>query len=88
MNISTIDSLLNDSTWSTTDNNLIYKFSNGKDLWINGNNHLKYSLKRKNKKVQIRLDNEKEYFVEFIDDFTLYFYNEKERIVIMPESNF
>ena len=45
-------------------------------------------LKRKNKKVQIRLDNEKEYFVEFIDDFTLYFYNEKERIVIMPESNF
>ena len=85
MKISIIHSLINNSTWNTAENNLIYKFENGKDLWINGNNHMEYSLKWKKNKVQIQLENDKKYFVEFVNDFTLNFYNDSERIVIRPE---
>ena len=56
-----------------------------RDLWINGNNHLTYALNIASGKVKIKLNNFEYYYVEYVNDFTLYLYNEKEKIRIMPE---
>ena len=83
--VDVINSMLNDSTWADKTKNQVYKFENGRDLWINGINHLTYVLNFTSGKVKIKLNNFDYYYVEYVNDFTLYLYNEKEKIRIMPE---
>ena len=80
-----INSMLNDSTWTDLTKNQVYKFENGRDLWINGNNHLTYALNSSSGKVKIKLNNFEYYYVEYVNDFTLFLYNEKEKFRLMPE---
>ncbi len=87
MNIEIINSLINDSTWSTIDNKAVYKFVNGKDVYINGNTHCNYFINYKDNRIVIVLGIAKKYYVNYINDFTLELYNDKEKFKIMPESS-
>jgi hypothetical protein len=87
MDIETINCLINDSTWSTLDNAAVYKFVNGKEVYINGNTHYDYAINYNNNKIVLILGATKKYYVNFINDFTLEFYNSKEKFRIKPESN-
>jgi hypothetical protein len=86
MDIEIINSLINDSTWSTKDNTAVYRFVNGKDVYINGNNHCNYAINYVNKRIVMLLGVSKKYYVNFINDFTLELFNTKEKFRIMPES--
>lgn len=85
MNIKTINSLINNSVWSDPESRIVYDFSNGKDLSINGQNHLNYFIERINKKVEIQIGDEKRYLIEYVNDFNLKLYNEKEVIRLKPD---
>jgi predicted ribosome-associated RNA-binding protein Tma20 len=87
MDVEVINSLINNSTWSTLDNAAVYKFANGKDVYINGNTHYDYTINRNNNRIVMILGAAKKYYVNFINDFTLEFYNAKEKFRIRPESN-
>jgi hypothetical protein len=89
MNIEIINSLINDSTWSTLDNAAIYKFANGKDVYINGNTHYDYSINYNisNNRIVMIMGAVKKYYINFINDFTLELYNSNEKFRIRPESN-
>jgi hypothetical protein len=84
-NVDVINSMLNDSTWSDLAKGKVYKFENGRDLCINGNNHLTYLLNGAKGKVKIKIGTLGFYFVEYVNDFTLYLYNDKEKFRLMPE---
>jgi hypothetical protein len=85
MNIETIRKVINNSTWVSNENNTIFEFSNGKDLSINGKNHLQYSLSFADNRVVIQMGVIRKYYVDFINDFTLCLYNDNEKFRISPE---
>ena len=85
MNIKTINNLINDSTWADPENRIVYNFSNGKDLTINGRDHLHYFIKGVNKKIEIQIGDETRYLIEYINDFTLELHNEQETIRLIPD---
>ena len=84
-NIDIVNAMINNSTWSDLEKRKVYKFENGRDLWINGNKHLTYVLDSTGDKVKIKLGAIGFYFVEYVNDFTLYLYNDKEQFKLMPE---
>lgn len=86
MDIEIINSLINDSTWSTKDNNAVYRFENGKDVYINGNAHCNYAINYDNKRIVMLMGVSKKYYVNYINDFTLELFNTREKFMIMPES--
>ena len=85
MNLHTINSLINNSTWLDNEKQVVFQFSNGKDLSINGKNHIEYHLNSIGKKTVIQLGPRGKYTVEFINDFTLYLQNDNEKLKLMPE---
>ena len=87
MNIEIINNLINDSTWSTRDNKAVYRFENGKDVYINNNTHYNYAINYTNDKIVIMLGVTKKYYVNYINDFKLELYNTNEKFTLMPESN-
>jgi hypothetical protein len=87
MNIEIINSLIHDSTWSTLDNTAVYRFVNGKDVYINGNTLCNYFINNIDNRIVIALGITKKYYVNYINDFTLELYNDKEKFKIMPESS-
>jgi hypothetical protein len=84
-NVSLIRNLINDSTWVRKETNTTLQFSNGKDLAINGQNHMVYSLKSVDNKTIIQLDKERVYYIDFVNDFTLSLHNQHEQFQINPE---
>jgi hypothetical protein len=80
-----IRDVINNSTWVNRETKMTLRFSNGKDLAINGKNHMVYSLKSIADKTIIKLGYEKSYYVDFINDFTLSLYNQQEQFQITPE---
>lgn len=87
MTINTLNKFIHNSSWITSDKKLVYKFANGRDLWINGKKHKYYSINLDKNKVVIDIDGRGKYYIEYINDFKLSLYNEKERFIILPESN-
>jgi hypothetical protein len=85
MNKDTIYNMISNSTWVCKDNHNVFKFSSGNSLSINGKNHLQYSLIHLENRIVIQMGAEESYYVDFIDDFTLCFYNNNERFRITPE---
>jgi len=79
-----IKSLINKPTWVNPENQTIYKFSSKNELYINGENHLRYLLKRCNNQIVIKLGSQKRYFVEYVNDFNLQIYNDEEIFKITP----
>jgi hypothetical protein len=80
-----ISNVIDNSTWVSDENDTIFKFSNGKDLAINEENHLHYSLRCFDNKVEIQMGNKKRYHIDYINDFTLCLYNSNEKFIITPE---
>ncbi len=85
MNKEIINSMINNSTWKKSDNSVILKFSNGKDLSLNGKNHELYSINTLDDKIVIQFSSGKNYYVEYVNDFNLNLYNAEEHFRIMPE---
>jgi len=85
MNIDVLQGMLNNSIWTDPENESDYKFSNGNDLTINGNDHLPYSLYVSGNKILLQFGSKKSYTIEYVDDFNLNLYNGNEKIRIMPE---
>jgi hypothetical protein len=85
MNIETIHGMINNSTWTDKASKRVYRFANGKDLSINGKNHLEYSLNTLDNKIILELGSEKKYFVDYVNDFNLWLSNGEEKFKIMPE---
>lgn len=84
MEIEIIKGMINNSTWVNPENQTIYKFTGKNELYINGENHMRYLLKRCNNQVVIKLGSQKKYFVEYVNDFKLEIYNDKEIFRITP----
>ena len=85
MNIETIQGMINNSTWTNPENKHVYQFCNGRDLILDGKDHVSYSLNYSENKVVLQLGPKKKYFIEYINDFILSLYNNEEKFVIMPE---
>lgn len=85
MNIETIKSMINESTWTNTESKSVYRFSSGNHLSINGKDDLQYSLNVSENKVVLELGSKKKYFIEYVNDFILNLYNGEERFSIMPD---
>jgi hypothetical protein len=83
--IEIIKCMINNSTWKSPEKNIVYKFNNNKELLINGNNHLQYSLKTNNEKIELQIGHEKKYEIEYINDFVLKLHNGIESFRIMPD---
>jgi hypothetical protein len=86
MDIDIINTLLNDSTWSNTDNNYVYRFANGKEVYINNSTCCNYVLNYDKNRIVILMGVAQKYYVNYINDFTLELFNTKEKFRIMPES--
>jgi hypothetical protein len=86
MNIEVINSLINDSTWSNRDNTEVYRFVNGKEVFINGSTHCNYFININNNRLVLTLGVSKKYYINYINDFTLELFNSREKFRIMPES--
>jgi hypothetical protein len=84
MNRTIIEGMINNSTWTNPDNNKIYKFSNGRELAINGKNHLQYSLQSLENKTVLNLENQGLFYVDYINDFNLKLYNDTEIFSLTP----
>lgn len=84
MNIEIIFQMINNSTWTSSNNKYVYNFINGRDLSINGQNHQEYSLNISDDKIILQLGSSYTYYVEYINDFNLHLYNAQERFKIMP----
>ena len=85
MDIVTIKSMLNNSTWYSYEKNTSYEFFNGNSLSINGVNHLHYSIASQKDKIELQISSGIKYNVEFVNDFTLKLYNNNEAFRLMPE---
>lgn len=85
MNIETIKWMINDSTWRDSENWTLYKFTNGKDLSINGKTHLNYAIKTDEGKIMMLMGAEKQYTVEYVNDFVLRLCNQTEQLKLIPE---
>lgn len=77
INKEVIHRIIDNSTW-VSNSKMIYTFRNAKELSINGEKFLNYSLSSSGSKISIHIDDKINYYVDFIDDFTLLFYNNNE----------
>jgi len=84
MEIEIIKGMINNSSWVNPENQTIYMFAGKNELYINGENHLRYLVKRCNKQIIIKLGSPKWYFVEYVNDFNLQIYNDEETFRITP----
>ena len=84
MDTNIIKGMINDSTWTNPDNSNVYKFSKGRELAINGKNHLQYSLHSLENKTVLKLDKHGQYYVDYVNDFILKLYNDSEIFSITP----
>jgi len=80
-----IKSMLSNSTWENPEKNIVYKFSGGNILSINGKNHSTYSINAKNDKIELSINAANNFIIEFVDDFTLKLSNKNESFIISPE---
>ncbi|HEY4786263.1 MAG TPA: hypothetical protein VIH57_09440 [Bacteroidales bacterium] len=85
INRETIRKMINDSTWINNENSTLFTFSNDKDCSLNGKNHLYYSLSNVDSRIVIQIGADKSYYVDYINDFSLCFYNDNERFRITLE---
>jgi hypothetical protein len=85
VNIEIINKMINNSTWICPKSSNTFKFTNGKDLSINGKNHLNYTLTAVDNKIVIQIGSNKSYYVDYVNDFNLYLYNSNEKFWIVPE---
>lgn len=84
VDVSIINKMIDNSIWVNPANNMILKFANGDNLFINGTYHLHYSLTYTNNNIIIQWGKES-YKVDYINDFTLCLYNNEEKFWITVE---
>jgi hypothetical protein len=85
MNTATIKWMINNSTWVNPQSETTYRFTNNKELAINGTNHQQYSVSSQNNQVLLQLGTQAKYFVKYINDFNLMLFNDREKFNITPE---
>ncbi len=85
MNAETIKGIISNSSWIDPVNKSIFKFSEGNKLIINGMQVNNYSLSPSGNKVVLQYGPNHKYYIDFVNDFTLNFYNEAEKFSITPE---
>ncbi|NJO91880.1 MAG: hypothetical protein HC831_25130 [Chloroflexia bacterium] len=85
MNKNTIERMLNNSSWINPEEKIVYKFINAGFLSINGAEYLPYSINSVNNRIVLQIGTDKSYNVEFVNDFILRLYNNKESFRITPE---
>jgi len=85
MNIETIKSMINNSTWIRIENMTVYNFVNENVILINGKSHLPYSLNLQNDKIKLQIGTECLYNIEFVNDFKLRLFNNSESFSIIPD---
>ncbi len=85
MEVGVIKGIINNSTWIDSEKKTTFKFADDNELTINGNSQLRYNMKQENNKIIMQLGRSQFYVVEYVTDFMLNVYNEKERYVIMPD---
>ena len=70
---------INNSIWENFQIGLIYKFQNGKDLWINGNTHFNYEVDIIEEKLVLKLfPNGQDFFIELKYGEILYLQDTKQ----------
>lgn len=84
MNASIIQQMIQDSIWQDVQNETVYKFTKEKELYINDTVKLYYTVKVKNNKVSIVLNNQESYYIDYINDFILNFYNNNKAFRLIP----
>jgi hypothetical protein len=80
-----IKNMVNNSTWINPDAKIVYKFINDSVLSIDGVENLPYSINSVSDKIVLQIGTDKSYNVEFVNDFILRLYNNKESFRITPE---
>ena len=84
MDTQTLKEMINNSTWVSLNDNKVFKFSNNREVEINGINQLNYTLQSRNNTTILSIDNEGNYTVDYLNDFNLKLYNEAEQFYITP----
>lgn len=85
MDIKTIQCMLNNSTWFSPEKRVVYSFSGGDNISINGNPHFHYTINSHNDNIEIQIGYEKKYKIEYINDFILKLHNSTDSFRLMPE---
>ncbi len=85
MSTEIINGMISNSSWIDPVNKSIFKFSDGNNLIINGKNQIQYSLSYSGGKIIFKCGSNQSYFVDYINDFILNFYNDLEKFSITPE---
>ena len=85
MDIGIINEVINNSTWISPESSNTFKFTNGKELCINGKNNLNYTLNIVDNKIVLQLGTNKSYYIDYVNDFFLWLYNNSEKFRIVPE---
>ena len=78
-----INKMIDNSSWIDIKNNIIYKFTNRKNLLINGKSNLQYTLDSLGNKIVLQLGTNL-YMVKYVNDFILDLCNDIENIRITP----
>ncbi|HPE18540.1 MAG TPA: hypothetical protein P5200_03100 [Tenuifilaceae bacterium] len=85
MEIGVIKGMVSNSTWIDSEKKTTFKFAENNELTINGNSNMRYNMREENDQIVMQLGRSQFYVVEYVTDFMLNIYNEKERYVIMPD---
>ena len=85
MNAEIINGMISNSSWIDPVNKSVFKFSDGNNLIINGRNQKKYCLGYSGNKIIFQIGSSQFYYIDYINDFILNFYNEAEKFSITPE---
>ena len=85
MNAEIINGMISNSCWVDPVNKSIYKFSAGNNLLINGRQKSLYSLGFSENKVVLKYGLNHRYYIDYVNDFILNFYNDAEKFSITPE---
>jgi hypothetical protein len=85
INIETIHSVIDNSTWVSNNQSSIFKFGKGNDLSINGKEKKPYSLSYDHDKIVMQMGTEESYYIDYVNDFILNFYNGNDKFRLTPE---
>lgn len=70
---------INNSIWENSTYGLIYKFQNGKDLWINGNAHFNSEIVIENDRLMLKFfPDGKDFFIDLKYGEILYLQDDKQ----------
>ena len=84
MSFEIIKQMIDNSTWTSSNQKYVYKFINDKIISINGHPNQTYTLNQSDNKIELRLGSTTTYFIEYVNDFVLNLYNAQEKFRITP----